>query len=97
MLWALGVFKVLWRALWPTVWFSLGSKKGGSIEPPFVGGLVLVGGGRRRRWLATSFIGEPWYVVGFGAGTAVHRYVRCDESAVGRSRKRVLRPVSSLG
>ena len=32
-----------------------------------------VGGGRRRRWLPTSFIGEPWYVVGFGAGTAVHR------------------------
>ena len=43
---ALGVCKVLWRAVWPTVWFSLGIKKGGSIEPPIVGGfLVLVGGG----------------------------------------------------
>ena len=40
---------MLWRAIWPTVWFSLGIKKGGSIEPPIVGGfLVLVGVGWQR-------------------------------------------------
>ena len=40
---------MLWRAVWPTVWFSLDIKKGGSIEPPIVGGfLVLVGVGRQR-------------------------------------------------
>ena len=31
---------MLWRAVWPTVWFSLGIKKGGSIEPPIVGGFL---------------------------------------------------------
>ena len=31
------VGNVLWRAVWPTVPSSWGSKKGGSIEPPIVG------------------------------------------------------------
>ena len=40
---------MLCRAVWPTVRFTLGSKKDGSIEPPIVGGfLVLVGIGRQR-------------------------------------------------
>ena len=39
---------MLWRAVWPTVWFYLDIKKGGSIEPPIVGGfLVLAGVGRQ--------------------------------------------------
>ena len=48
-LWALGVCKVLWRAVWPTVWFSLGIKKGGSIEPPIVGRFCPAVGQRANR------------------------------------------------
>ena len=35
------VSNVLWRAVWPAVRSSWGSKKGGSVEPPFVGRFAL--------------------------------------------------------
>ena len=52
----LGVCKLLWQAVWPTVRSSWGSKKGGSNEPPFVGRFCRVVGWWRLRHCSSSAV-----------------------------------------